>query len=130
MPAGFLKHFGVMLNEMMGACCTLISYNMVAGERQEQTYTISMPPLWTQPVSWLVAALTLLSACIPASAQQDDSNLCSCIDLLWKPEPSHAWEVVNWHSKLVAELNAAESKGVCNFNAFTCICQMWYAASM
>ena len=89
-----------------------------------------MSPLGTQPASWLVAALALLSAYVLASAQQDDSNLCSCTDLLWKPEPSHAWEVVNWHSKLVAELNAAEAKGVRTFHAFTCNSQMGSAPDM
>ena len=89
-----------------------------------------MPPLGVQPVSWLVVALALLSAYRLASAQQEDSNLCSCTDLLWKPEPSHAWEVVNWHSKLVAELNAAEAKGVCTFYAFTCNSQKGSASDM
>ena len=89
-----------------------------------------MPPLGVQPASWLVAALALLLAYVMASAQQHDSNLCSCTDLLWKPEPSHAWEVVNWHSKLVAELNVAESKGVCTSKAFICISRKRSAPDM
>ena len=89
-----------------------------------------MPPLGVQPASWLVAALALLSAYRLASAQQEDSNLCSCTDLLWKPEPSHAWEVVNWHSKLVAELNAAEAKGVSTLSASTCNSQKGSAPGM
>lgn len=57
-----------------------------------------------------VAVAVLLCGAAAASAQNNDSNLCSCTDLLWKPQPSSAWEVVNWHSKLVAELNAARPK--------------------
>lgn len=52
----------------------------------------------------------LLCGAAAASAQNNETNLCSCTDLLWKPQPSSAWEVVNWHSKLVAELNAARPK--------------------
>lgn len=55
------------------------------------------------------AALLGISA---ASAAQNYTNLCSCTDLLWQPQPSTAWEVINWHSKLVAELNAARAGGV------------------
>ena len=57
-----------------------------------------------------VAVLCMAAA---VSAVQNYTNLCSCTDLLWVPQPSSAWEVINWHSKLVAELNAARATGVC-----------------
>ncbi len=56
------------------------------------------------------AALLCMAAAVTA---QNFTNLCSCTDLLWQPQPSTAWEVINWHSKLVAELNAARATGVC-----------------
>lgn len=64
---------------------------------------------------WVPAVTALLCAASVAS-EQNFTNLCTCTDLLWKAEPSHAWEVVNWHSKLVAELNTAQSKGVSSFS--------------
>ncbi len=54
-----------------------------------------------------IAVAVLLYGAAAASAQNNNTNLCSCTDLLWKPQPSSAWEVVNWHNKLVAELSAA-----------------------
>ena len=57
--------------------------------------------------------VALLYMAAAVSAAQNYTNLCSCTDLLWVPQPSSAWEVINWHSKLVEELNAARATGVC-----------------
>ena len=64
------------------------------------------------PFFYGLTVLTALLHISVAAAAQNYTNLCSCTDLLWQPQPSTAWEVVNWHSKLVAELNAARATGV------------------
>ena len=71
----------------------------------------------------LTVCAALLYMAAAASAAQNYTNLCSCTDLLWQPQPSSAWEVINWHSKLVEELNAARATGVRLLHAVPqCMC--------
>lgn len=63
----------------------------------------------------VVPVLLVLSAAVslPAvRAAAQPSQLCTCSDLLWRPEPPHIPEVVNVHSKYLAELSDAEAHGV------------------
>lgn len=63
---------------------------------------------------------TMLLCCIglasmhhgAAAAAPQNTTLCSCSDLLWRPAPPAAEEVVNWHNRLVVEVTNAEAHGV------------------
>lgn len=62
----------------------------------------------------VMPVLLVLSAAVslPAfRAAAQPSQLCSCSDLLWRPEAPRFAEVVNVHSKYVAELSEAEAHG-------------------
>ena len=61
------------------------------------------------PVLLVLSAGVSLPA-VRAAAQP--SQLCTCSDLLWRPEAPHVPEVVNVHSKYLAELSEAEAHGV------------------
>ena len=65
--------------------------------------------------NWAVPVLLALGAALslPAvRAATQPSQLCSCSDLLWRPEPTHIPEVMNVHSKYLTELSEAEAHGV------------------
>ena len=60
----------------------------------------------------LLCCIELASMHQAAAAAAQNTTLCSCSDLLWRPAPPSAEEVVNWHDRLVVEVTNAEAHGV------------------